>query len=201
MPLGDPQSVISDLDQAYTQIAEKLSPVVVRISSTRKTPASTGEGLAPFLKEFPFFPFGEELPKHFREQPRSAEVMTGSGFIVSPDGLIMTNNHVVKDMQDIKVTLQGQRDYKAKIVGADPESDVALIKIDAKGLQTVTWGDSSKLRIGSIVVAIGNPFGLSGTVTNGIVSATGRTNMGITGYEDFIQTDAPINPGNSGGPW
>ncbi len=197
---GDPQSVISDLDQAYTQIAEKLSPVVVRISSTRKTTASTGEGLAPFLKEFPFFPFGEELPKQFREQPRSTEVMTGSGFVVSPDGLIMTNNHVVKDMQDIEVTLQGQRDYKAKIVGADPESDIALIKIDAKNLPTVTWGNSSQLHVGSIVVAIGNPFGLTGTVTNGIVSATGRTNMGITGYEDFIQTDAPINPGNSGGP-
>jgi serine protease Do len=197
---ADPQSAIADLDQAYTQIAEKLSPMVVRISSTRKAPASGMEGLAPFLKEFPFLPFGEQEPKEFHEQPRATEVMMGSGFIVSPDGLIMTNNHVVKDMQEIKVTLPGRREYKAKLVGADPDSDVALIKIDAKNLPTIAWGDSAKLRVGSIVIAIGNPFGLSGSVTNGIVSATGRTNMGITGYEDFIQTDAPINPGNSGGP-
>ena len=119
---------------------------------------------------------------------------------MSPDGLIMTNNHVVKDMKDIKVTLPGNRELTAKLIGADEESDIALIKIDAKDLPAVTWGDSSKLRVGEIVVAVGNPFGLSGTVTSGIVSATGRTNVGIIGYEDFIQTDAPINPGNSGGP-
>ena len=124
----------------------------------------------------------------------------GSGFIVSADGLILTNNHVVKDMEQITVTLPGKREYKAKLIGADPESDVALIKIDAKNLPAITWGDSSKIRAGEIVVAIGNPFGLSGTVTSGIVSATGRTNVGILGYEDFIQTDAAINPGNSGGP-
>ncbi len=105
----------------------------------------------------------------------------GSGFIVSPDGLIMTNNHVVKDMKDIKVTLPGRRDYKAKLIGADPESDIALIKIDAKNLPTVKWGDSGKIQVGDIVVAIGNPFGLNGTVTNGIVSATAGTNMVSSG--------------------
>jgi len=197
---ADPMATINDLDQAYVQIAKKVSPTVVRVSSTKSVPASTPEGLEPFLKQFPFAPFGNQLPKELRKHPQSREVLMGSGFIVSPDGLIMTNNHVVKDMKDIKVTLQGKRDYKAKLIGADPESDIALIKIDAKNLPTVTWGDSSKLHVGGIVMAVGNPFGLSGTVTKGIVSAMGRTNVGIIGYEDFIQTDAPINPGNSGGP-
>jgi serine protease Do len=197
---ADPLSVIQELDQAYVQIAQKVSPTVVRVSSTKAAPVNTEEGLEPFFKEFPFFPFGEQLPKQFHGHPRSAEVLMGSGFIVSADGLILTNNHVVKDMQKITVTLPGKREYKAKLIGADPESDIALIKIDVKDLTAVTWGDSSNLHVGSIVVAIGNPFGLSGTVTKGIVSATGRTNVGIIGYEDFIQTDAPINPGNSGGP-
>ncbi|AFM24643.1 DegQ family serine endoprotease [Desulfomonile tiedjei] len=194
---ADPQSVIKDLDQAYTQIAQKVSPSVVRVSSTKNVSVASDEGLEPFLRQFPFF--GDQFPKQPRH-PQSVETLMGSGFIVSSDGLIMTNYHVVKDMKEITVTLPGKRDYKAKLIGADPESDIALIKIDAKNLPAVTWGDSSKLRVGEIVVAIGNPFGLSGTVTNGIVSATGRTNMGIIGYEDFIQTDAPINPGNSGGP-
>jgi serine protease Do len=198
--MADPMSTINDLNQAYIQIAQKVAPEVVRVSSVKTVAASSSNDLEPFLKQFPLFPFGEELPKQFRQHPQSQEMLMGSGFIVSPDGLIMTNNHVVKDMKDIKVTLSGNREYKAKVVGADPESDIALIKIDAKGLPTVTWGDSSKLHVGEIVVAVGNPFGLSGTVTNGIVSATGRTNVGIIGYEDFIQTDAPINPGNSGGP-
>jgi serine protease Do len=199
---ADPMSTIKDLDQAYVQIAEKVSPSVVRVSSTKTVPVSPDQGLEPFLKQFPFFfPFDQrQMPKHFKRHPRAQETLLGSGFIVSPDGLIMTNNHVVKDMKEIKVTLPGNREYKAKLIGADPESDIALIKIDAKNLPAVTWGDSSKLRVGEIVVAVGNPFGLSGTVTQGIVSATGRTNVGIIGYEDFIQTDAPINPGNSGGP-
>lgn len=196
---ADPASTIQDLDQAYVQIAKKVSPSVVRVSSTRTAPVSSEEGLEPLLKEFPFLPPGFQLPQR-QQQPRGVEVMLGSGFIVSPDGLIMTNNHVVKDMKKIKVTLAGKKEYTAKLVATDPESDVALIKIDAKNLPVVTWGDSSKVQVGEIVLAVGNPFGLSGTVTKGIVSATGRTNMGIVGYEDFIQTDAPINPGNSGGP-
>jgi serine protease Do len=198
---ADPQTTIQDLDQAYVQIAEKVSPAVVRVSSTKSAPVSSDEGLEPFLRQFPFFsPFGEQHPKQFRQQPNSVQMLMGSGFIVSPDGLILTNNHVVKDMKEIKVTLPGNRDYTAKLIGADSESDIALIKIDATNLPTITWGDSSKLHVGEIVVAVGNPFGLSGTVTKGIVSAMGRTNVGIIGYEDFIQTDAPINPGNSGGP-
>ncbi len=196
---ADPLSAIKELDQAYVQIAKKVAPTVVRVSSTKTTAATSEEGMEPFFKEFPFSPFGEQTPKQFHH-PRSVETLMGSGFIVSPDGLILTNNHVVKDMQKIKVTLPGKREYTAKLIGADPESDIALIKIEAKDLPAITWGDSSKLNVGEIVVAIGNPFGLSGTVTSGIVSATGRTNVGIIGYEDFIQTDAAINPGNSGGP-
>ncbi len=197
---ADPMTTIKDLDQAYVEIAQKVSPSVVRVSSVKTVSAPSSEDLEPFLKQFPFFPFREQLPKQFPQHPQSKQTLLGSGFIVSPDGLILTNNHVVKDMKDIKVTLPGNREYKAKLVGADADSDIALIKIDAKDLPAVTWGDSSKLRVGEIVVAVGNPFGLSGTVTKGIVSATGRTNVGIIGYEDFIQTDTPINPGNSGGP-
>jgi serine protease Do len=200
VPAGaDALSAIKGLDQAYVQIAEKVSPTVVRVSSTGTAASNTDGGMEPFFKEFPQFPFGEQMPKRFR-QPREKRQQLGSGFIVSSDGMIVTNNHVVKDMQQITVTLPGKREYKAKLIGSDPESDIALIKIDAKDLPAITWGDSSKMRVGEIVVAIGNPFGLSGTVTSGIVSATGRTNVGILGYEDFIQTDAAINPGNSGGP-
>ncbi len=124
----------------------------------------------------------------------------GSGFIVSADGMILTNAHVVKEMDEIKVTMGGKKTYTAKVIGIDPDSDIAVIKIPATGLPAVTFGDSSKLRTGQVVLAVGNPFGLNRTVTSGIVSATGRTNVGIIGYEDFIQTDAAINPGNSGGP-
>jgi serine protease Do len=124
----------------------------------------------------------------------------GSGVIVSPEGIILTNTPVVKDADEKTVNLSDKRSYNAKVIGADPESDIALIKIEATGLPIAELGDSNKLRVGEIVFAIGNPFGLNRTVTSGIVSATGRTNVGIIDYEDFIQTDAAINPGNSGGP-
>ena len=124
----------------------------------------------------------------------------GSGVIVTEDGVILTNSHVVKEADEITVNLSDKRSFKAKVIGADPESDIAVIKIDAKGLPTAELGDSTKLRVGEIVLAVGNPFGLNRTVTSGIVSATGRANVGIIDYEDFIQTDAAINPGNSGGP-
>jgi serine protease Do len=124
----------------------------------------------------------------------------GSGVVVTKDGYVLTNSHVVKDADEIKVTLSDKRSFDAKVIGTDPESDIAVIKIEAKDLPTAMMGDSDKLRVGEIVVAIGNPFGLNQTVTSGIVSAKGRTNVGIIDYEDFIQTDAAINPGNSGGP-
>ena len=161
--------------------------------------------MEPFLKEFPFPDFfGDHMFKDFRGHPhhRGGEsvVGIGSGVIVSPDGYILTNAHVVKGMDKISVSLTDKRGFKAKLVGADPESDLAVIKIDANNLPVATLGDSDRIRVGDIVEAIGNPFGLNGTVTSGIVSAKGRTNVGIVGYKDFIQTDAAINPGNSGGP-
>jgi len=199
--------VLKQLDEAYVQVAEKVTPAAVNISSTKKGGSvPMGEGLEPFFKNFPFHEFfGDEFGKQFREQQprrqgRPMQVAMGSGFIVSPDGMILTNAHVVKDMDEIKVTLAGNRSYTAKVIGVDPDSDIAVIKIPATGLPAVTFGDSSRLRVGEIVLAVGNPFGFNGTVTRGIVSATGRTNVGIIGYEDFIQTNTPINPGNSGGP-
>ena len=123
----------------------------------------------------------------------------GSGVIVTKDGYILTNNHVVDDADEVKVTLQDGREFTAKVIGRDPKSDIAVVKIDAKDLPVVPMADSDKVQVGDIVLAIGNPFGVGQTVTTGIVSATGRGNLGIEDYEDFIQTDAAINPGNSGG--
>ena len=123
----------------------------------------------------------------------------GSGVIVSPDGYIITNHHVIDGARELTVTLPDKREFKGKVIGTDPKTDLALIKVDAQGLPSVPWGDSAKLQVGEYVLAVGNPFGLNSTVTLGIVSALGRGRMGITQYEDFIQTDAAINPGNSGG--
>jgi serine protease Do len=123
----------------------------------------------------------------------------GSGVIVSPDGYIVTNNHVIARASEIEIMLNDKRVFKGKVVGADPRTDVAVVKIDAKNLPTASWGDSSTLKVGAIVLAFGNPFGLNFTATSGIVSAVGRSGLGIEQYEDFIQTDAAINPGNSGG--
>jgi serine protease Do len=129
-----------------------------------------------------------------------AESSLGSGVVISADGYVVTNNHVLgDDVAEVTVTVGDRRDVKAKIVGVDAWTDVALLKIDATGLPTIPWGDSSKLKVAEWVMAVGNPYSLSQTVTLGIVSALGRANVGITAYEDFIQTDAAINPGNSGG--
>ena len=203
--LAQAPSLLKQLDEAFVQVAEKVTPAVVNISSTKKAPVRTSGDLEPFFKNFPYRDFfGDQGPSPFRENPHGrggpTQVAMGSGVIISPDGIILTNAHVVKDMEEIKVTLVGKKSYKAKVLGIDPQSDIAVIKIEATGLKTATLGDSSKLRVGEIVLAVGNPFGLNQTVTQGIVSATGRTNIGIIDYEDFIQTDAPINPGNSGGP-
>ncbi len=198
-------AVLKELGSAFVQVAEKVTPTVVNISSTKKQgPETMKEGGEPFSKNHPFREFfGDEFFKRFKKefQPRGFQQHgLGSGLIVSPDGLILTNAHVVKDADEIKVTLGDKRSFTAKVIGADPESDVAVVKIDAKGLPTIKFADSDKLRVGEIVIAVGNPFGFNQTVTSGIVSAKGRTNVGIIDYEDFIQTDAAINPGNSGGP-
>jgi serine protease Do len=148
--------------------------------------------------------FGDDFFRHMQPFSGPGEGFQqqgqGSGVIVDRQGYILTNNHVVNGMDDVKVTLSDHRSFPAKIVGTDPKTDLAVLKIDAPGLAPAELGDSSAMQVGDWVVAIGSPFGLDMTVTAGIVSATGRSNVGITDYEDFIQTDAAINPGNSGGP-
>ena len=123
----------------------------------------------------------------------------GSGVIVSPEGYILTNNHVVDGATDVRVTLSDKRQLKAKVVGTDPKTDIAVLKVEGNGFSPITVGDSSKVQVGDYALAVGDPFGVGQTVTMGIVSAMNRGNLGIEDYEDFIQTDAPINPGNSGG--
>ena len=168
---------------------EKARPAVVHIATSSRA-SSAHPGLDPFFEHF----FGV-VPKR-RDQNRGL----GSGVVYDADkGFIVTNAHVVEDADNIVVTLSNGQSQKASLVGADPEADIAVLKIDAKGLQGIRLADSSKLRVGDFVVAIGNPFGLKQTVTSGIVSALGRSGLGIESYENFIQTDASINPGNSGG--
>jgi serine protease Do len=185
---------IMETSRAFSEIVSAVSPAVVNISTTKVFKRDTEP-----LFEDPFFdffrPFHDlRMPKKWKEQS------LGSGVIVSSDGYIITNNHVVEKSDEIKVTLLDKRMFKGRIIGADPKTDIAIVKIDAANLPTIPWGDSEKLQVGEFVLAIGNPYGLSHTVTMGIISAVGRANVGIADYEDFIQTDAAINPGNSGGP-
>jgi serine protease Do len=179
----------------FTDVAAQTVGAITNISSLQAVRASN----SPFADD-PFFSyfFGNEADTFGWQDRREASL--GSGVIVSPDGYILTNNHVVGDnVQEITVSLADKREMRAKVVGVDAWTDLALLKIEAKGLRAVPWGDSSKLRVAEWVLAIGNPFQLSQTVTIGIVSAVGRANVGVATYEDFIQTDAAINPGNSGG--
>jgi serine protease Do len=190
--------LLTQLSEAQSEVAAVSTPSVVNISTTR---VIKSRDEAPFdLFDDPFFRrfFGDQFP-HPNAPKEHKEQSLGSGVIVSEDGYIVTNNHVIEKAQEIKVLLLNKKDYKAKVVGADPKTDIAVIKIDAKGLPALPWGDSNKLKVGETVFAIGNPFGLNQTVTMGVISAVGRANVGIADYEDFIQTDAAINPGNSGG--
>jgi serine protease Do len=190
--------ILSQLSEAQSEVAAVATSSIVNISTTRVIKAREE---APFdFFDDPFFRrfFGDQFP-HPNAPKEHKEQSLGSGVIVSEDGYIVTNNHVIEKAQEIKVLLLNKRDYKAKLIGADPKTDIAVIKIDAKGLTALPWGDSNKLKVGEIVFAIGNPFGLNQTVTMGVISAVGRANVGIADYEDFIQTDAAINPGNSGG--
>ncbi len=180
----------------WVELARALKPVVVNISVRRVSeaapptpnPVPGGRGpLDDFFRQF----FGGQSPRPVRS--------LGSGFVINPDGYIVTNNHVVDDATDVTVKLGDGRELPAKVVGRDPKTDLALLKIAATGLPVIPLGDSSRLQVGEPVMAIGNPFGLEQTVTTGIVSATGRV-IGEGPYDDFIQTDASINPGNSGGP-
>jgi len=181
-----PVSGASDLQGQVKSTAAKVIPAVVSIASTVmvRDQAFSDEAL----------PFGM-----FKEPPARRQYGQGSGVIVSPDGFIITNNHVVAEAVDVEVILADRRQYKGRVVATDPKTDVAVVKINATNLPTVVWGDSSNLTVGDFVLAIGNPLGLSRTVTFGIVSAVGRADVGVADFEDFIQTDAPINPGNSGG--
>lgn len=171
---------------------EEVTPGVVNISTTGRVRVRENP-----LFDDPFFRRFFDLPEQQRERRTQS---LGSGVVVdAKEGLVLTNNHVIDKAEEITVTLRDGRQLKAELVGTDPESDVAVIKVEAKDLSAVPIGDSEELRVGDFVVAIGNPFGLGQTVTSGIVSALGRSGLGIEGYEDFIQTDASINPGNSGG--
>ena len=179
---------------SFADLAARVSPAVVniKVSSIAKTdfPDQLGEN-------FPFPGFRVPIPEQPHQYRRQG---SGSGFIIRKDGLILTNNHVVENAQEITVTLNDKQQYKAKILGRDPKTDLAVIKIDGKAsLPAATLGNSDALRVGDWVMAIGNPFGLTNTVTTGVVSSKGRM-IGAGPYDDFIQTDASINPGNSGGP-
>lgn len=187
-------------NDTFIAVAKLARASVVNIASSQKSKESSERFFNPFFDDPMFRRFFGEPPERRGPAPREhREQGLGSGVIVSADGYILTNNHVVEQADDIKVLLPDKRTFKAKIVGTDPKTDVAVIKIDARDLPTLVWGDSSQLQVGELVLAVGNPFGLNQTVTMGIISAVGRANMGIVDYEDFIQTDAAINPGNSGG--
>ena len=195
---------------SFAPVVKKVLPAVVNISSSKVVKSPVGmQGMPfndPLFRQFfgdqgDFFgqnggQRGQRVP---RMMPREREQSLGSGVIVSPEGYILTNNHVVDGATDVRVTLADKREFKARVVGTDAKTDLAVLKIDAAGLPSVVIGNSDKVEVGDFALAIGNPFGLGNTVTMGIISATGRGNLGIEDYEDFIQTDAPINPGNSGG--
>ncbi|MDR4473241.1 MAG: DegQ family serine endoprotease [Nitrospira sp.] len=183
----------------FTDVAKTVTPAVVNITTSGAEEVSDGGRHRGRPEDFFGSPFG---PRRFGPPMEPKERRgggQGSGVIVSPDGYVLTNNHVIAGAKTVTVTLPDKREFKGRIVGTDPKSDVAVVKIDGSQLPTIPWGDSSRLQVGEYVLAVGNPFGLNSTVTLGIVSALGRGHMGITQYEDFIQTDAAINPGNSGG--
>jgi len=189
---GLPISLLSKDVPSLAPMLEKTIPGVVNIST--KTKIRVQEN--PLFSD-PFFRRFFDVPNMPRERESQS---LGSGVIINAEkGYIITNNHVIDKADEITVTLGDQRSFNAKVIGTDPEVDLAVIQIKADHLTAVPLADSNKLRVGDFVVAIGNPFGLGQTVTSGIVSALGRSNLGIEGYEDFIQTDASINPGNSGG--
>src|SRR5271167_3955701 len=188
---------LGNFANGFSAVIKPALPAVVNIR-TSKMVKSQGNQASPFFND-PMFrqffgdQFGGGKPHAEREQA------LGSGVIVTADGTILTNNHVIDGASDIKVYLSDKREFQAKLVGADPKTDIAVLKIEASGLPTLPLGDSSQLSVGDLIFAIGDPFGIGETATMGIVSATGRGQLGIEDYENFIQTDAAINPGNSGG--
>ncbi len=193
-PVKEVTKDILATQQAFSNVVKAVNPTVVNISTVSKKKL-----VQPFFEFSPFFDDffggGRMRPQYRREKS------LGSGFIINSDGYIITNDHVVRDAESIQVKLSNEKVYDGKVVGNDQKTDIAVIKINAgQPLKPAVLGDSDKLQVGQWAIAIGNPFGLDRTVTVGVISATGRANMGIETYEDFIQTDASINPGNSGGP-
>jgi len=180
---------------SFNKAIEYASKCVVNISAKKRVRQNIPFGfMDPFFKEFFNMPFGQMMPR------KRVQRSLGSGVIVSSDGYIITNNHVIDGADEVHVTLpRSSKDYIAKVIGNDPKTDIAVIKIDAKDLPSIMIGDSNRLKIGDLVFAIGNPFGVGESVSQGIISALGKDSVGINQYEDFIQTDAAINPGNSGG--
>ncbi|MFH0902214.1 MAG: DegQ family serine endoprotease [Pseudomonadota bacterium] len=201
-----PQSVqrldgVVSLSEGFAPVVDRAKPAVVNISSTRvvKTSVFEWQGdpfFAPFFRGFGRDSGGGQGPGNQQER---REKGLGSGVVVTADGYILTNNHVIQDADEVTVSLADERSFKAKVVGTDEKTDLALLKIEANNLPVLPLGDSTRVRVGEFALAIGNPFGLDQTVTLGIISAIGRGSIGIVDYEDFIQTDAAINPGNSGG--
>ena len=200
----DEHSVSRDtrLGTSFAPVVKKVSPAVVRVFTSTKPKFSSMPDNPGF--ENPFFRrfFGEDAEEAPQGRRRSYRAPTqhglGSGVIVTKDGYLLTNNHVVDGADEVKVALQDGRELEARVIGRDPKTDVAVLKIEGKDLSFVTMADSEKIEVGDLVLAVGNPFGIGQTVTMGMISATGRGNVGVD-YEDFIQTDAAINPGNSGG--
>ena len=181
---------------SFADLAEKLMPSVVNISTTTMVKTQTN----PFPFQFPPGSPFEDMFKEFGTPQERPSAALGSGFIIDEKGIVVTNNHVIQDAEDIIIRVNGDKEFKAKVIGADPLSDIAVLKLETnEKFIPVKFGNSDKARIGDWVIAIGNPFGLGGTVTTGIISARNRS-IGLSRYEDFIQTDASINQGNSGGP-
>jgi Do/DeqQ family serine protease len=188
-PVKDVPADLLSTQKAFSEVAKKVTPCVVNISTISKK-----KNIQPFFEMNPFFEDFFGAPQTRRDKS------LGSGFIISKDGYIVTNDHVVRDAESVQVKLSNDKVYDAKVVGGDQKTDIAVIKIHVTDLPVAVLGDSDKLEVGQWAIAIGNPFGLERSMTVGVVSATGRSNVGIETYENFIQTDASINPGNSGGP-
>ena len=189
-------SFSQNIPGSFADLAEKLMPSVVNISTTTIIKTQSN----PFPFQFPPGSPFEDMFKEFGAPQERQSSALGSGFIIDENGIVITNNHVISDAKDIIVRVNGDKEYEAKVVGADPLSDIAVLQLETKEkFKPVKFGDSDKARIGDWVIAIGNPFGLGGTVTSGIISARNRS-IGLSRYEDYIQTDASINSGNSGGP-
>jgi serine protease Do len=201
LKLADPSEGPSKT--GFAPIVKSVLPDVVNISTSKMVKTSDQfqmpEDMPPFFRQFFGQDFGQDFSNRAPKQHSEREDSLGSGVVVSTDGYILTNNHVVEGATDVRVTFSDKRQLEARIVGTDPKTDIAVLKVDGSNFPAITIGDSSKVQVGDYALAIGDPFGVGQTVTMGIISAKNRGNLGIEDYEDFIQTDAPINPGNSGG--